>query len=176
MLASTQVLQRALQYAATQWLHRRIAPAGTAPAKGVRQRPLATRMGLSGIPVAAETIALHTIFELPGVAATRTCAASPAARGGAGAPGQGRGTCGQLRRASPPCSPDVDIGYFDSRAPSPLPLRQQRDRDALAAALADGTIDALSPDHTPVDEDAKALPFAEAEPGATGLSRCCPSP
>jgi dihydroorotase len=48
-------------------------------------------------------------------------------------------------------------------------LRQQRDRDALGHALADGTLDALVSDHTPVDEDAKTLPFAEAEPGATGL-------
>lgn len=64
---------------------------------------------------------------------------------------------------------DVDIGFFDSRARLSPPLRQQRDRDALNAALADGTIDALVSDHTPVDEDAKTLPFAEAEPGATGL-------
>lgn len=64
---------------------------------------------------------------------------------------------------------DTDIGYFDSRARLSPPLRQQRDRDALLAALADGTIDALVSDHTPVDEDAKTLPFAEAEPGATGL-------
>jgi dihydroorotase len=63
----------------------------------------------------------------------------------------------------------VDIGFFDSRARLSPPLRQQRDRDALNAALADGTIDALVSDHTPVDEDAKTLPFAEAEPGATGL-------
>jgi dihydroorotase len=48
-------------------------------------------------------------------------------------------------------------------------LRQQRDRDALRAGLADGTLDALVSDHTPVDADAKALPFAEAEPGATGM-------
>jgi dihydroorotase len=48
-------------------------------------------------------------------------------------------------------------------------LRQQRDRDALHAGLADGTLDALVSDHTPVDADAKALPFAEAEPGATGM-------
>jgi len=48
-------------------------------------------------------------------------------------------------------------------------LRQQRDRDALRSGLADGTLDALVSDHTPVDADAKALPFAEAEPGATGL-------
>jgi dihydroorotase len=49
------------------------------------------------------------------------------------------------------------------------PLRQQRDRDAIRAGLADGTIDALVSDHTPVDEDMKTLPFAEAEPGATAL-------
>lgn len=61
------------------------------------------------------------------------------------------------------------IGFFDSRARLTPPLRQQRDRDALSAALLDGTIDALVSDHTPVDEDAKTLPFAEAEPGATGL-------
>src|SRR5207253_7362626 len=48
-------------------------------------------------------------------------------------------------------------------------LRQQADRDALRAGLADGTIDALVSDHTPVDEDMKNLPFGEAEPGATGL-------
>ena len=64
---------------------------------------------------------------------------------------------------------DTDIGYFDSRMRLNPPLRQQRDRDALRAGLADGTIDALVSDHTPVDEDAKTLPFAEAEAGATGL-------
>src|SRR5205085_11451042 len=64
---------------------------------------------------------------------------------------------------------DVDIGYFDSRMRLNPPLRQQRDRDALREGLADGTVDALVSDHTPVDEDAKTLPFAEAEPGATGL-------
>jgi dihydroorotase len=64
---------------------------------------------------------------------------------------------------------DQDIGYFDSRMRLTPPLRQQRDRDALREGLADGTVDALVSDHTPVDEDAKTLPFAEAEPGATGL-------
>jgi dihydroorotase len=64
---------------------------------------------------------------------------------------------------------DHDIGYFDSRARVTPVLRQQRDRDALRAALADGTLDALVSDHTPIDIDGKALPFAEAESGATGL-------
>jgi dihydroorotase len=64
---------------------------------------------------------------------------------------------------------DADMGYFDSRARLTPVLRQQQDRDALRAGLADGTLEALVSDHTPVDADAKALPFAEAEPGATGM-------
>jgi dihydroorotase len=48
---------------------------------------------------------------------------------------------------------DHDIGYFDSRARVTPVLRQQRDRDALRAALADGTLDALVSDHTPIDND-----------------------
>jgi dihydroorotase len=54
------------------------------------------------------------------------------------------------------------------------PLRSVRDRDALRAALADGTIDAACSDHAPVDEDAKQMPFAEAEAGATGLELLLP--
>jgi dihydroorotase len=64
---------------------------------------------------------------------------------------------------------DVDIGYFDSRARLNPPLRQQADRAALGEGLRDGTIDALVSDHTPVEGDAKALPVAQAEPGASGL-------
>jgi len=64
---------------------------------------------------------------------------------------------------------EIDIGYFNPAMRLTPPLRQGRDRDALRAALADGTIDALVSDHTPVEGDAKTLPFAEAEPGATGL-------
>src|SRR5207248_10801555 len=64
---------------------------------------------------------------------------------------------------------DIDIGFFNADMRLTPPLRQGADRDALRAGLADGTIDALVSDHTPVDEDAKNLPFGEAEPGATGL-------
>jgi dihydroorotase len=68
----------------------------------------------------------------------------------------------------------MDLGYLDSNSRLDPPLRSQRDRDALRAALADGTVDALCSDHTPVDEDAKQLPFAEAEAGATGLELLLP--
>ena len=172
-LANTQVLQRALQYAGTFGYTVWLRPQELYLGKGVAASgPLATRMGLSGVPVAAETIALHTIFEL--VRSTRArvhlCRISSAA---------GVELVRQAKAEGLPVTADVsinslhltdaDMGYFDSRARLVPVLRQQRDRDALRAALADGTLDALVSDHTPVDADAKALPFAEAEPGATGL-------
>jgi dihydroorotase len=67
-----------------------------------------------------------------------------------------------------------DLGYFDPQCRLEPPLRSQRDRDALARGLADGAIDCLVSDHTPVDEDGKHLPFGEAEAGATGLELLLP--
>ncbi len=172
-VGNTQVLQRALQYAATFGYTVWLRPQEMHLGRGVAASgPLATRLGLGGVPVAAETIALHTIFEL--VRATRArvhlCRISSAAgvelvraAKAEGLPVSCDVSVNSLHLT------DVDIGFFDSRMRLTPPLRQQRDRDALRAALADGTIDALVSDHTPVDEDAKALPFAEAEPGATGL-------
>jgi dihydroorotase len=172
-LASTQVLQRALQYAATFGYTVWLRPQELHLGKGVAASgPLATRLGLSGVPVAAETIALHTIFEL--LRATQAhvhlCRLSSAA--GVALVRQARAeglkvTCDVSINSL--YLTDTDIGFFDSRARLVPPLRQQRDRDALQAGLRDGTIDALVSDHNPVDEDAKILPFAEAEPGATGL-------
>jgi dihydroorotase len=67
-----------------------------------------------------------------------------------------------------------DIGFFDTNCHLRPPLRSQRDRDALRQGLRDGTVDSLCSDHAPVDDDAKLLPFAEAEPGATGLELLLP--
>ena len=172
-IPSTQVLQRALQYASTFGFTVWLRPQELHLGKGVAASgPLATRMGLSGVSVAAETIALHTIFELVRSTSARVhlCRISSA---------QGVELVRQAKAEGLPITADVsinslhltdaDMGYFDSRARLTPVLRQQRDRDALRAGLADGTIDALVSDHTPVDADAKALPFAEAEPGATGM-------
>ncbi len=66
----------------------------------------------------------------------------------------------------------MDVGDSEGeawRTHSAVSFVPKEHREALRAALADGTIDALVSDHTPVDEDAKTLPFGEAEPGATGL-------
>jgi dihydroorotase len=134
--------------------------------------PLATRMGLSGVPVMAETIAMHTLFELMRATGARVhlCRISSAA--GVALVRQAKADGLQLTcdvSINSLHMTDNDIGYFDSRARLNPPLRQQRDREALRVGLADGTIDALVSDHTPVADDAKALPFAESEPGATGL-------
>ena len=172
-LRDTLVLHRALQYAATfgytSWLRPNDAWLGNGvAAKGA----LATRMGLAGVPAIAETIALATIFELVRDTGARVhlCRLSSAA---------GIDLVRRAKSEGLPVSCDVsinslhltdlDIGYFDAAMRVTPPLRQQRDRDAIRAALADGTVDALVSDHTPVDADAKNLPFAEAEPGATGL-------
>ena len=172
-LANTQVLMRALQYANTfgytTWLRAQEMHLG----KGVAASgSLATRLGLSGVPVAAETIALHTIFELVRATGARVhlCRMSSAA---------GVALLRAAKSEGLPVTADVsinslhltdaDIGYFDSRARLVPVLRQQRDREALQAGLQDGTIDALVSDHNPVEADAKNLPFGEAEAGATGL-------
>ena len=172
-IRNTQVLQRALQYASTfgftVWLRPEDAwLGGGVAASGA----LAQRMGLSGVPVLAETIAIMTIVELMKVTGARVhlCRLSSAAA---------VELVRQAKAAGQPLScdvsinslhlTDVDMGYFDSRARLNPPLRQQGDRAALRAALADGTIDALVSDHNPIDEDHKVLPFAEAEPGATGV-------
>ena len=69
---------------------------------------------------------------------------------------------------------ELDLGYFDSNCHLRPPLRGLRDRDALRQGLLDGTVDAICSDHTPVDDDAKQMPFAESEPGATGLELLLP--
>ena len=172
-VADTLVLQRALQYAATfgytVWLRPQDAWLG----KGVAaQGALATRLGLSGVPVLSETIALHTIFELVRATGARVhlCRLSSAsgvallrAAKAEGLPVTADVSINSLHLT------DVDIGYFNSDMRLSPPLRQGADRYALRRALADGTIDALVSDHNPVADDMKSLPFGEAEPGATGL-------
>ena len=172
-LANTQVLMRALQYAASFSYSVWLRPQELHLGKGVAASgALATRLGLSGVPVAAETIALHVIFELVRVTGARVhlCRISSAAGVALVAAAKAQGlpvTCDVSINSLHLI--DTDIGYFDSRMRLDPPLRQQRDRDAIRQGLADGTIDALVSDHSPVDADAKTLPFAEAEPGATGL-------
>ncbi len=178
-LADTQVLFRALQYAATfgyrVWL--RAQDASLARGGVAHDGEVATRLGLPAIPAFAETIALDTIFELVRATGVRVHLARLSSHEGvarvraakkAGLPV----TCDVAIHHVHLC--DVDIGWFNAHCHLVPPLRGTRDRAALRAGLADGTIDLICSDHTPVDDDAKQLPFAEAEPGATGLELLLP--
>ncbi|HYD56257.1 MAG TPA: dihydroorotase [Burkholderiales bacterium] len=178
-ITDTQVLWRALQYAATfgfpVWLRAEdvwLAKGGVA-----HDGDVATRLGLPAIPAFAETIALATLLELVRATGARVhvCRLSTA---------QGVEMIKRAKAEGLPVTCDVaihhvhlcdrDLGYFDAHCRLEPPLRSQRDRDALSRGLAEGAIDVLCSDHAPVDEDGKHLPFAEAEPGATGLELLLP--
>ena len=178
-LADTQVLLREMQYAATfghrVWLRPQDPHLGRA---GVaHDGEVATRLGLPAIPSCAETIALATIFALVRETGVRVhlCRLSTADGVAMVRAAKKDGlpvTCDVAAHHLHLC--DVDIGWFDAQCRLVPPLRGTRDRAALRAGLADGTIDLVCSDHTPVDDDGKQLPFAEAEPGATGLELLLP--
>lgn len=178
-VTDTQVLWRAMEYAATfgftLFLH---AEEPFLAAKGVaHDGEVATRLGLKGIPSAAEALALATILRI----AKETGAKVHISRLST-AEGVDMIRAAKQQRLKVSCDVSAnhlhltehDIGYFDANCHLKPPLRTQRDKDALSAGLKDGTIDAICSDHTPVDDDAKLAPFAEAEIGATGLELLLP--
>ena len=174
----TEALLRAMEYAATfdfalwlqpqdHWLSRN----GIA-----HEGEVASRLGLAGIPVAAETIAIGTILQLvrdTGCRIHLTRLSSAA----------GVAMVQRARHDGLPVSCDVgihhllltenDIGFFNPHARFSPPLRSQEDRDGLSKAAVSG-LAAICSDHTPVGADDKLLPFGEAKPGATGLEVLLP--
>ena len=173
-IVDTRTLQRALQYATTYGYTVWLRPQDAYMSKGgvAASGAVASRLGLSGVPVAAETIALHTIFELMRVTGARVHLSHLSSAAGVelvrAAKAEGLAVTCDVTINHVHLT-DIDIGYFDAQFRLDPPLRSQRDRDAIRAGLADGTIDAICSDHTPLDDDEKLLPFAEATPGATGL-------
>jgi dihydroorotase len=178
-LTDTRVMMRAMQYAATFGFGVWLRPQDSYLARdGVaHDGEVATRLGLPAIPVCAETIALATMLQLARETGVRLhiCRISSAA---------GVELVRQAKQDGLALSCDVsmnhihlsemDIAYFDSNCHLIPPLRNQRDREALRKGLQDGVIDSICSNHSPVDDDAKQLPFAEAEAGATGLELLLP--
>jgi dihydroorotase len=174
----TQVLLRAMQYAATFDYAIRLRPQDHYLARdGVaHDGEVASRLGLAGIPVCAETVAIATALQLARETGVRLHLARLSSAAGIA-------LVREAKRNGLKVSCDVaihylhlsemDIGYFDSQARFDPPLRSGSDRDALRAAAAEG-LAAVCSDHTPVDADGKQLPFAEASPGATGLELLLP--
>jgi len=178
-LIDTLVLSRALNYAATFGYTVWLRPQDAFLSKGgvAHDGMVATRLGLPGIPVEAETIALATIIELARTSGARVhlCRLSSAAGVALVRQAKDSGlavTCDVGVHHLHLC--EIDIGYFDANCNFMPPLRSSRDRDALRAAAIDGVIDVICSDHAPVDDDAKQLPFAESEAGATGLELLLP--
>lgn len=178
-IVDTQVLLRAMQYAATfdypVWLQAQdpfLARDGVA-----HDGEVAARLGLIGIPVAAETIALATILQLARATGARVHLTRISSSAGlqmivAARKNGIQASCDVSINHLHLC--EHDIGHFNAHARLEPPLRSLRDRDALRQGLADGSINALCSDHTPVDDDGKLMPFAEAEAGATGLELLLP--
>jgi dihydroorotase len=132
----------------------------------------AARLGLVGVPIAAETVMLERDIRLVALARSRYHAASI--------------TCaeslGVLRRAKDAGLPvtaaasinhltlnEIDVGSYRTFCKVTPPLRREVDRKELAEALASGLIDVVMSDHNPQDVETKRLPFEEASPGAIGI-------
>ena len=178
-LTDTRVLLRAMQYAATFGYRVWLRPQDSFLAKNgvAHDGEVASRLGLPPIPVVAETIALNTALQLAretGVT-LHICRISSAA-------GVDMVRAAKREGLAVTCDvslnhvhlTEMDIGYFDANCHLSPPLRSLRDKAGLRAGLLDGTIDAICSNHSPVDEDAKQLPFAESEAGATGLELLLP--
>jgi dihydroorotase len=177
-VVDTEALLRAMEYAATfgfaiwlqpqdHWLSRN----GIA-----HEGEVSSRLGLAGIPVAAETIAIGTVVQLvrdTGCRVHLTRLSSAA----------GVALVQRAQHEGLPVTFDIgvhhllltenDIGYFNPHARFSPPLRAQSDRQALSNAAAAG-LAAICSDHTPVGADDKLLPFGEAKPGSTGLEVLLP--
>lgn len=178
-LVDTQVLWRAMLYAATFGFTVWLRPQDAYLAKGgvAHDGEVATRLGLPAIPASAETIALSTIIALARDTGARIHLCRLSTRAGVelvrAAKAEGLPVTCDIAIHHAHLS-EMDIGYFDANCHLVPPLRSRRDRDALRHGLLDGAVDAICSDHAPVDDDAKLLPFGEAEAGATGLELLLP--
>ncbi len=173
-IADALVMRRALSYAAQ--FDRPIVQHPEDPALAregcMTEGETATRLGLSGIPACAEVMMVERDLRLVALTGGRYHAAHVSTGAAIDA----------IRRAKAdglPVTCDTAPPYFalnegavvDYRTFCRLspPLRSEEDRLAVVAGLADGTIDAIASDHTPLDQDSKRVPFAQSLPGGVGL-------
>ena len=173
-VANTLIMRRAMEYASTFGLTVFLHPEDPA-LRGdgcMHEGPVSTRLGLPGVPEAAETVAVArdlALIEQTGARA-HFCRLSSARAAHMVA----RAQCDGL-----PITADVaihqlhlievDVGDFNNQCHVQPPLRTLRDRDGLRAAVAKGTISVITSDHQPHEADAKLRPFSETEPGISGV-------
>ncbi|MCR9254780.1 MAG: dihydroorotase [Alphaproteobacteria bacterium] len=144
---------------------------------GMNEGEFATRLGLPGIPAAAEVIMAERDIRLAALtgghlhlAHLSTAAAVDAVRK---AKAEGiRVTCDTAPHYF--ALNETAVGDYRTFAKVTPPLRSEDDRQAIIDGLADGTIDAVASDHSPHDPDMKRLPFAAASAGVVGLETLLP--
>jgi dihydroorotase len=172
-------MRRALEYAAsfdlTVFLHAED-PWLSAPGC-MHEGEVSAQLGLPGIPEAAETVGVArdlALIEQTGVRA-HFCGLSSARAVTMIAEAQAKGLAVSADVAAHHLHlTEHDIGYFNTQCRVRPPLRARADRDGLREALKHGTLAAVCSDHQPHEPDAKLAPFAEAEPGISGLETLLP--
>lgn len=168
------VLRRALEYAAGLGLTVFAQPMEPTLGRGgcAHEGPVASRLGLASIPVAAETAALGHWLALVEQTGARVHFGRLSSAAGVrllaraiadGLPVTGDVAAHQLFLT------EMDVADFNPQCHVLPPLRAERDRDALRSALADGTLAAICSDHQPHEIDAKLAPFAETQAGVSAL-------
>ena len=178
-VGDAQVMRRALSYAGTYRLLIVQHPEESSLAENgaMNAGETATRLGLQGIPRAAEIIIVERDIRLVEMTGGRIHFAhvSTAEAIEAVARAKTRGlnvTCD----TAPPyfALNETAVGDYRTFAKLSPPLRAEADRQAVVDGLKNGTIDAIASDHAPHDEDAKRLPFAQAACGGVGLETLLP--
>jgi dihydroorotase len=138
----------------------------------MNESEFAARLGLVGIPKAAETIVLERDIRLVRWTGGRYHAASVSCCESLGVLQHGKEaglTVSAAASINHLTLNELDIGAYRTFCKMSPPLRAEDDRTALVAALGSGLLDVVMSDHDPQDVETKRLPFAEAAPGAVGL-------
>lgn len=178
-LANTLVQRRAMEYAATFGLLTIIRPEDQYLSNHgcAHEGRVADRMGLLGIPEAAETVAVArdlALAETTGaVIHFHTLSSASAARTMAWAKREGRRVSADVAIHQLHLT-EMDLEGFDSNFHVRPPLRTDTDRDGLRDAVANNVIQVICSDHQPHEADAKAAPFPDTEPGISGLETLLP--
>lgn len=138
----------------------------------MNESEFAARLGLMGVPTAAETIMLERDLRLVALTQARYHAASLTCADSLEVLKRGK-DAGLAITAAASINHltlnEIDVGSYRTFCKVSPPLRGESDRRALVEALASGLIDVVMSDHDPQDVETKRLPFAEAEPGAIGI-------
>ncbi|MCM8855362.1 MAG: dihydroorotase [Candidatus Thiodiazotropha sp.] len=178
-LANTLVQRRAMEYASTFDLLTVIRPEDHHLCNHgcVHEGKVADRMGLPGIPEAAETVAVArdlALAETTGaVIHFHALSSASAARTMAWAKREGRRVSADVAIHQLHLT-ELDIEGFDANFHVRPPLRNDSDRDGLREAVANNVIQAICSDHQPHEADAKSSPFPDTEPGISGLETLLP--